>query len=62
MRDFVIQRNIQWFHRQLAFETDEGRRQMLLVLLAEEEAKDAVARVKPDGSRSHPLGLDWNSA
>jgi hypothetical protein len=53
MRNFVVQRNIERYHKQLEFETDEGRRQMLLVLLAEEEAKDLVAHVKPDSSRSN---------
>ena len=44
MRNFVIQRNIQRYHQQLEVETDEDRRQMPLLLLAEEEAKDGVAR------------------
>ena len=39
MRSFVIHRNIRRYQRLLEFEADETRRQTILDLLAEEEAK-----------------------
>jgi hypothetical protein len=41
----VAQLNIDHFRRQLAMESDDARRQMILRLLAEEEEK--VAAIKP---------------
>lgn len=52
MNDFVIRRNIQRCQRLLDAEPNEKRRQMLLDLLAEEEAKLAGAIVPPPMSRS----------
>jgi hypothetical protein len=51
MNRFVIQRNIQRYHAMLKAEPDEQRRQTLLELLAEEEAKNAAINAKPDISR-----------
>jgi hypothetical protein len=51
MNRFVIQRNIQRYHAMLEIEPDEGRRKMLLDLLAEEEAKSAEINAKPNISR-----------
>jgi hypothetical protein len=39
---FVVRQNIEHFRDKLAAETDEERRQMLLDLLADEEAKLAA--------------------
>lgn len=39
MDEFVAKLNIEHFKKKLATETDEARRQTLLTLLAEEEAK-----------------------
>ncbi len=41
-RIVIAQLNIEHFHRQLASATDDARRQELLRLLAEQEAKLAV--------------------
>jgi hypothetical protein len=40
---FIAQHNIEYFHALLSKETDEGKRQTLLRLLAEEEVKLAPA-------------------
>lgn len=48
MNRFIIQRNIQRYHAMLAVEPDAGRRQTLLELLAEEEAKSAEINAKPN--------------
>ncbi len=42
MDKFVARHNIDHFRKQLAEETDEVKRQMLVCLLAEEEAKLAA--------------------
>jgi len=49
----VARLNIEHFHKQLAEEKDEAKRQMLLRLLADEEAKlKAIdSRLKKDQSR-----------
>lgn len=48
----VAQLNIEHFRKLLAAETDENRRQMLLRLLAEEEAKLASATDPPTGKQA----------
>jgi len=44
----VAQLNIEHFRKQLATETDESKRQTILRLLAEEEAKLAALLDQPD--------------
>ena len=44
----VAQLNIEHFRKQLATETDELKRQTILCLLAEEEAKLALLLDRPD--------------
>jgi len=48
MDKMVARLNIEHFRKQLAAETDETRRQMLLRLLAEEEAKLAAVMDRPN--------------
>ena len=43
MEQFIRSENLKIFRRQLAIVKDEARRQMLLQLLAEEEARTSVA-------------------
>jgi hypothetical protein len=47
----VAQLNITHYRRKLATEQDETKRQMLLRLLAEEEAKLATLNHPPEGKR-----------
>jgi hypothetical protein len=49
MDKFVAQHNIEHFRKRLAEETDETKRQMLVRLLAEEEAKLATLMSTPKG-------------
>ena len=52
MADKIIARlNIEHFRRKLATETDETKRQMLLRLIAEEEAKLAALDEPPKRQR-----------
>jgi hypothetical protein len=48
----IARLNIEHFRRLLATETDEKRRQTLLRLLAEEEAKLADLKPKDNGRRA----------
>jgi len=48
----IAQLNIEHFRKRLATETDEAKRQMLLRLLAEEEAKLASSTNPPTGKRT----------
>ncbi len=48
----VARLNIEHFRKQLAGEKDEARRQMLLRLLAEEEAKLAAIEIRSKKERS----------
>jgi hypothetical protein len=50
----VARLNIEHFRKRLATETDETRRQMLLRLLAEEEAKLAAAEGAPKERKKRP--------
>ncbi len=47
----IARLNIEHFRKRLAVETDETKRQMLLRLLAEEEAKLAGGTEGPPGER-----------
>ena len=47
MDKFVARQNIEHYRHKLATETDEKRRQMLLRLLADEEAKLAALEKTP---------------
>lgn len=49
MEDFIHRENMALFRRQLAAPRDEAERQVLLKLLAEEEAKGASPRSGTDG-------------
>ncbi len=50
----VAHLNIEHFRRRLAEETDDAKRQMLLRLLAEEEAKlSALLRPSPEGKKHY---------
>jgi hypothetical protein len=48
----VVRLNIEHYKRLLAGEADEARRQLLLRLMAEEEAK--LAACEPDKQKRHP--------
>jgi hypothetical protein len=50
----VARLNIEHFRKQLATETDETKRQMLLRLLAEEEAKLSAAGGHPQERKRRP--------
>jgi hypothetical protein len=53
MDKLVIRQNIDHFREKLATETDEGRREMLFSLLADEEAKlAALEKTLPRKRRS----------
>jgi hypothetical protein len=51
MDKFVAHQNIEHYRGKLATETDEGQRQILLRLLAEEEAKLAAMEKTPQRKR-----------
>ncbi len=51
MDKFVARQNIEHYRHKLASETDEERRQMLLRLLADEEAKLAALEKTPQRNR-----------
>ena len=51
MERFVHRQNLEHFRKQLAEETDEGKRQTLLKLLAEEETKDGGRKRKQAGPK-----------
>jgi hypothetical protein len=48
----IAQLNIEHFRKRLAAETDETKRQMLLRLLTEEQAKLASSTKPPSGERT----------
>ena len=52
MDKMVARLNIEHFRKQLATETDESKRQMLLRLLGEEDAKLAAILAKERNPRS----------
>ncbi len=43
MQNFIHRKNLEHYRKLLAQTEDDGRRQMILKLLAAEEVKDAVA-------------------
>jgi hypothetical protein len=51
----VARLNIEHFRKQLATEKDESRRQMILRLLAEEEAKLAALPNRPNERKRRPV-------
>jgi len=51
MDETVARLNIEYFRNKLVTETDEVRRQMILRLLAEEEAKLAALTFPTDGRK-----------
>jgi hypothetical protein len=50
MEWFIRQQNLERFRRLLAQSPDEPERQQLQKLLAEEEAKERAAALRPDGA------------
>lgn len=54
MDEFVARLNIEHFKNRLATETDDARRQVLLRLLAEEEAKLALVLAEREKVRKRP--------